>query len=226
MSKDKLANALDNLGLEVMDSWRSGWNTYLKLVTDVARNPSSIQQSQREYLNYISHTAPGHFLRVVEAGTLCYTAVAEAGSEIANQFLNRVDTSIDAEKSENGAAGSARPGAPVSEFVFQGYEGDTPSRQFLVTNHSPQPVSIAFAVSGFLSQAGEGVSVPVQITPQSFSLNSGEEKVVVCCVTIPSLLAPGVEYRAQLSASGLPALRIRLSVKSFGAHVDAEITVD
>ena len=114
MSKDKLANALDNLGLEVMDSWRSGWNTYLKLVTDVARNPSSIQQSQREYLNYISHTAPGHFLRVVEAGTLCYTAVAEAGSEIANQFLNRVDTSIDAEKSENGAAGSARPGAPVS----------------------------------------------------------------------------------------------------------------
>jgi hypothetical protein len=85
---------------------------------------------------------------------------------------------------------------------------------------------IAFAVSGFQSAAGDSASVPVELTPNSFSLTAGEDKVVACRVTIPPSLAPGVEYRAQLSATGLPALKIRLSVKSFGAHVDAEITVD
>jgi hypothetical protein len=226
MGKDKLANALGNFESQVMESWRSGWNSYWKLVTDVARNPSSIQQSQKEYLDYISRTAPGDFLKVVEAGTLCYTAIAETGSEMANQFLKRATASADAANTGNGATRTTKPGAPVSEFTFQGYEGDTPGRQFLVTNHSQQPVAIAFAVSGFVSETGDSVSVSVELSPNSFSLAAGEEKVVSCRVTIPMSLAPGVEYRAQLSATGLPALRIRLCVKSFGSQAEAEITVD
>jgi hypothetical protein len=221
MSKDKIADSLGNLESKVMESWRSGWNSYWKLVTDVARNPSSMQQAQREYLDYISRTAPSEFLKVMEAGALCYTAIAESGSELANQFVNRASAA-----GRTGSDRQGKTGAPISEFTFEGYEGDTLARQFLVTNHSAHPVSIAFAVSGFSSAAGDGASVPVELAPSAFSLDSSEEKVVACRVTIPSSLTPGVEYRAQLSATGLPALRVRLCVKSLGAPGEPEITLD
>jgi hypothetical protein len=227
MSKDKLADALGNLESQVMESWRSGWNSYWKLVNDVARNPSSLPQAQREYLDYVSHTAPGEFLKVVQAGTLYYTAIAESGSELANQFLKRASAGVDTKQNGSAPPGETRkPGAPVSEFAFHGYEGDMPGRQFLVTNRSPQSVAIAFSVSAFSSETGDNAAVPVELAPNSFSLDSHEEKVVTCRVTIPTSLPSGVEYCAQLNATGLPALNIRLSVKSLGARVEPEITLD
>ncbi len=227
MSKDKLADALGNFESQVMESWRSGWNSYWKLVTGVARNPSSLPQAQREYLDYISRTAPSEFLKVVEAGTLCYTAIAESGSELANQFLKRATAGVNGEQTgSQGQGETGKSGTPVSEFAFQGCEGDTATRQFLVTNHSAHAVAIAFAVSEFSSESGDSATVQVELTPNAFSLASGEEKVVACHVTIPSSLIPGVNYRAQLSATGLPALKIRLCVKSFGARVESEITLD
>jgi len=227
MSKDKFADALGNFESQVMESYRSGWNSYWKLVIGVARNPSSLQQAQREYLEYIARTAPNEFLKVVEAGTLCYTAMAESGSELANQFLKRAAVEVKAEQNDSQKqTETGRTGAPVSEFAFEGCEGDTVTRQFLVTNHSPQVVAIAFVVSGFSSESGDGASVPVELTPNAFSLTSGEEQVVTCNVTIPSSLIPGASYRSQLTATGLPTLNIRLSVRSQGARIEPEITVD
>jgi len=210
-----------------MESWRSGWNSYWKLVTDVARNPSSAQHAQREYLNYISHTAPGEFLKVVQAGTLCYTAIAESGSELADQFLKRASAGVETKQNGSAPPGETRnAGSPVSEFAFQGYEGDMPGRQFLVTNRSPQLVAITFSVSAFSSETGDTASVAVELAPNSFSLGSQEEKVVTCRVTIPQSLPSGVEYTAQLSATGLPALIIRLRVKSLGVRVEPDITLE
>jgi hypothetical protein len=226
MSKDKLADALGNLESQMVESWRSGWNSYLRLVTDVARNPSSLSEAQKNYWNYLSRTAPRDFLKVVEAGTLCYTAIAESGSELASQFLKRASAATDAPDADSKrTAPSEKPPAAVSEFTFQGYEGETTGRQFLVTNHSAQAVTITFVVSGFVSAAGESASIPTEFDPSEFSLAPGEEKVVACRLQIPSSLPPGIEYCAQLSATDLPALSVRLRVRSLGPRAEPEITV-
>lgn len=217
-SSQTLADALKTLEGQVVESYVDGWKSYWKLVTDVARDPSSLQTAQKEYLNHLVQTVPGNASKTLQAGVRVYGALIQSGGQLASELYTR--TAQDLTKAATAAATTAEtvaepvPVAP-SEFTFEGYAEETLSKRFLVSNRSPQPVSVALEISGFTPDT-EGASVQINVTPQTFSLGANEENVVTCAVTIPASLTPMKDYRAVLSAPCLPSLSIGLHVRNMG----------
>lgn len=217
-----LADALKTLEGQVVESYVDGWKSYWKLVTDVARDPSSFQAAQKEYLNHVVQTVPGNVSKTLQAGVRVYGALIQSGGQLAGELYTR--TAQDLTKAATAAATTAEtvaarvvepaPVAP-SEFTFEGYAEETLSKRFLVSNRSPHPVDVALEISSFTPDT-EGASVQVNVTPQTFSLAANEENVVTCAVTIPPSLTPMKDHRAVLSAPGLPSLSIGLHVRSMG----------
>lgn len=219
-SNQTLADALKALEGQVVESYVDGWKSYWKLVTDVARDPSSLQSAQKEYLNHVVQTVPGHVSKTFQAGARVYGALVQSGGQLASELYTR--TAQDVTKAATAAATTAetvtaRVAEPVapSEFIFEGYAEETLSKRFLVSNKSPHPVNVALEISSFTPDT-EGASVQVSVTPQVFSLEANEENVVTCAVTIPAALTPMKDHRAVLSAPGLPSLNIGLHVLSMG----------
>ncbi|WP_047495568.1 hypothetical protein [Terriglobus sp. TAA 43] len=219
-SSQTLADALKALEGQVVESYVDGWKSYWKLVTDVARDPSSLQAAQKEYLNHVVQTVPGNVSKTFQAGARVYGALVQSGGQLASELYTRTAQDVTkaataaATTAETVAARVAEPVAP-SEFIFEGYAEETLSKRFLVSNKSPQPVSVALEISSFTPDT-EGASVQVNVTPQTFSLGTNEENVVTCAVTIPASLTPMQDHRAVLSAPGLPSLSIGLHVRSMG----------
>jgi len=219
-SSQTLADALKALEGQVVESYVDGWKSYWKLVTDVARDPSSLQTAQKEYLNHVVQTVPGNVSKTFQAGARVYGALVQSSGQLASELYTRTAQDVTkaataaATTAETVAARVAEPVAP-SEFTFEGYADETLSKRFLVSNKSPHPVDVALEISSFTPDT-EGASVQVNVTPQTFSLEANEENVVTCTVTIPASLTPMKDHRAVLSAPGLPSLSIGLHVLSMG----------
>jgi hypothetical protein len=204
-----------------MDSYVDGWKSYWKLVTDVARDPSTLQTAQKEYLNHMAQTAPRHFSNTFRAGVQVCGAIVESSGQLASRLYSQ--TAQDLRDATNGASKAAdafvrdAQAGPVSpsEFTFEGHADETLSRKFLVSNRSAQPTAVALEVSSFSPDPGDAAPT-VHLVPQAFSLEANEEKVVECRVTIPAALNPMVEFRASLSAPGALSLTMGLVVKSLG----------
>lgn len=217
-----LAEALKNLEGRVTESYLDGWKSYWKFVTDVARDPSSLQSAQKEYLSHIAQTAPNHLSKTFQAGVQVYSALIQSGGQLASQMYAQTAqelqdaTDVAAKAAETVARDTQTVPVVPSEFTFEGYVEETLSRRFLVSNKSPQPVTVAFNVSGFFPDPDTALTM--DLVPQAFSLVANEEKVVECRVTIPASLTPMTEFRAVLSAPGIPSLNIGLRVKSLGVR--------
>ena len=218
-----LAEALKNLEGQVVESYVDGWKSYWKLVTDVARDPSSLPSAQKEYLTHIAETAPDRISKTLQAGVQVYGALIQSGGRLASELYTQTaqDLREAASVADKAAAATtngsqAAPVAP-SEFRFEGFAEETLGRRFLVSNKSAQAVVVALEVTGFVPDPGDG-ALQMELVPQTFSLGAGEEKVVECGVTIAASLPPNVEFRAVLSAPGVPLLKIVLSVTSLGAR--------
>jgi hypothetical protein len=209
---ESLADALKQLEGHVMESYVDGWKSYWKLVTDVTRDPRSLPSAQKEYLSHVAQTVPNHVSRTLQAGMQVYGALVQPGGQPQGQPYTQ-STAASAQAT-SARETQARPSAP-SEFTFEGFAEETLGKRFLVSNKSAQPVAVVLEVASFVPETG-GTPLQVNLSPQAFSLGAYEEKVVECGVTIPPLLSPMTDYRAVLSASGLPSLSIGLKVRSLG----------
>jgi hypothetical protein len=211
---------LKNLEGQVVESYVDGWKSYWKLVTDVARDPGSLQSAQNEYLTHIAQSAPNQVSKTLQAGAQLYGALIQSGGQIASQIYTQTAqefqraTNVATEAVSEAATSGAHTATP-SEFSFEGFVGETIGKRFLVANKSLQPVTVALAVSAFVPEPVD-TSLHMDFVPQTFALAAGEEKVVECRVTIPATLASMTVFRAVLSAAGVPSLSLGLNVKSLG----------
>jgi len=222
---EALAGALKHLEDQVVESYLDGWKSYWKLVTDVARDPASLQSAQKQYLTHIVETAPDHLSKTFQAGVQVCGALIQSSGQLASQIYTQ--TAQDLQNASNAAAkatatvvsakGSQSVPATLSEFTFEGFVDETVSRRFLVSNNSLQPVTVALDLTNFTPDPGDA-QLKMELTPETFYLGSNEEKVVECRLVIPASLMPMTEFQATLSAPGVPSLNIRLNVKSLGTR--------
>jgi hypothetical protein len=203
---ETLADALKKLEGHMMESYVDGWKSYWKLVTDVTRDPRSLQSAQKEYLSHVAQTVPNHLSKTFQAGMQVYGALIQPGSQPYTQAAAEAAAAVRETQATSPAS---------SEFTYEGFAGETLGKRFLVSNKSPQPVTVALEVSSFVPDPGTAL-MQVNLVPQAFSLGAYEEEIVECGITIPAQLAPLTDFRAVLSASGLPSLSIGLKVRSLG----------
>ena len=226
-SPKTLADALKNLEGQVVESYVDGWKSYWKLVTDVARDPGSLQSAQREYLTHLAQSAPNQVSKTLQAGAHLYGALIQSGGQIASQIYTQTAQEFQratnvAATAVSEAATNGAHAASTSEFSFEGFVGETIGKRFLVANKSLQPATVALVVSAF-SPEPSGTSLQMDFVPRTFTLGASEEKVVECRVTIPATLVPMTVFRAVLSATGIPSLNLGLNVKSLG---DREVLIE
>jgi len=206
---EKLSAAFRNFESNLTKSYRSGWDQYWSSVDRFVRDPSSLSAIQKDYVSFLSQTVPAQMIGVLEAGTQCYTAIVESGSQLVKDAYSR--------SSAGAAATAATQATGNSEFVFEGYVGEPVVRRFLMTNNSASAQMIAFSVTSFQNGAGQSVSVPVMMDPSSFLLDASQEKVLTCTVVPSPELTTGQDYIAIMQATGLP-MKMQLRVRSLGVR--------
>jgi hypothetical protein len=178
----------------------------------------------------------GESVRDVAAGKVSYTTVGERlaaiarheGSayarSLAHAYLDYWGSVLDIgadfrQRLATGDAPAARAkssptngGCPGgAELEFTGRRGEDIARAFVVENNQPQAVDVSFEVSEFAAEGGDARLRPgLSISPAEFHLESGEEQVVTCRLTLDPSFAPGQPYFAFLRVIGFPGMEVAL----------------
>lgn len=191
-----LTEALSNFQKESARATTEYWKGYWEFLGQITRDPGSFPSAYGRY----SALSMKSYKTVLDASVV---------------LTERVFAKTAAAKAPDAAPGApAEPSArPLRELLFECAGEETPVRQFVVANKTPQAIDVSFEVSEFAAETSRNVRAEVVLVPAVFSLQPGEETVVECRIPLTALFAGGVEYRAILRAIGLPEMQIVLVVK-------------
>jgi len=193
MATRKVTESLSDFQTESTRAAVESLKAYWEFWGEVARDPASFASAYSRYYSVNLKSCQAVLDASVALGDRLFGAATgdkapQAGAEMAQS-------------------------APMRELVFEHSEGETPARQFVVANMTPQMIDVSFEVSEFVSVGMEKVRAEVFLAPASFTLLSGEEKIVDCRIPIGASFREGSEYRAVLRAVGLPEMKIALVVR-------------
>lgn len=91
---------------------------------------------------------------------------------------------------------------------------------FLVENVTSAPVSAGIAVSALSGPGGEEAPLTLRFSPNTISLDPGDQVLVQMAAVIDDGLEPGARYRAEISIPGLSGVRVPIVVRRRPAEED------